>query len=132
MTGWNLPPGTTYQMLDDAVGVDSRCDVCKQLTDDCICQVCLTCGVQGSPYCYADLAMPHNSHHHLRLTYDQLAARTRYDIAELKRQIADHEYYLEWLGEQLRLEEQREEPDPDDLGDHDWEQRYDKHYPDKA
>ena len=54
MTGWNLPPGCTYAMLDEACGVGSLCLVCRKPDDVCICPECPKCGSFGDPLCYEE------------------------------------------------------------------------------
>jgi hypothetical protein len=54
MTGFNLPPGVTSAMIEDALGTDQPCAVCGQWEDYCICPECPVCGGIGDPYCYSD------------------------------------------------------------------------------
>jgi molybdopterin/thiamine biosynthesis adenylyltransferase len=113
MTGFNLPPGCTYAMLDEAVGADAQCEVCKQATDDCICPECPICGEHGNSRCYGTRTegegfdYPHN----LQFSIAQLKAQTLAQIAELENQISDAEYYLQWLEEQQLAEQYRKQTD---------------------
>jgi hypothetical protein len=53
MTGFNLPPGCTSRMIDEALGLDTPCEVCGGLPEvDCICPECPECGAWGDPACY--------------------------------------------------------------------------------
>lgn len=52
MTGWNLPPGCTIRMIDEATGVGEPCAVCGQDEDDCCCPECPICGGIGDQFCY--------------------------------------------------------------------------------
>jgi hypothetical protein len=58
MTGWNLPPGVTYAMIDDIFD-DQPCDVCGQYTGVCVCPECPICGSYGDPNCYDHLPGGH-------------------------------------------------------------------------
>ena len=51
MTGWNLPPGCTNQMIEDQFE-DGPCEVCGQYVEACICPECPKCGTLGDPDCY--------------------------------------------------------------------------------
>src|SRR5262245_9798360 len=99
MTGFNLPPGCTTQMIDDAFGVEEPCAVCRRAIDDCICPVCPHCNTQGEPRCYVELNKT-DKPCGLTLSTPQLIARTQYEIANLRDQIADHETYIQWLEEE--------------------------------
>jgi hypothetical protein len=107
MTGFNLPPGCTTRHIDEAMGVDAQCDVCKLDTDNCICPECPRCGCHGEPDCYDDFPKVEKDSHGLKLSNAQHISRTRYEISELKDQIADHEHYLQWLEEQQYAEQYR-------------------------
>lgn len=52
MSGYNLPPGCTTRMIEDAFGEEYPCEVCGKFPDDCICPECPTCGSCGDPNCY--------------------------------------------------------------------------------
>jgi hypothetical protein len=52
VTGFNLPPGVTTRMIDEAAGADQPCEVCGHFVDDCICPECEQCGQIGDPACY--------------------------------------------------------------------------------
>jgi hypothetical protein len=53
MTGFNLPPGCTSRMIDEALGLDEPCDVCGGSPEvDCICPECPVCESFGDPTCY--------------------------------------------------------------------------------
>jgi hypothetical protein len=51
---FNLPPGTTSRMIDEAAGVECPCDMCGHSVDDCVCPECKCCGTLGDPACYRD------------------------------------------------------------------------------
>lgn len=103
MTGFNLPPGCTYKMLDDAMGVDAVCGICFEECESCICPECSKCSSHGDPNCYVDAEehLPHfkrkSEHHGLRFSTEQLIKHTQQQIRDLKDQIADHESYIQWL-----------------------------------
>jgi hypothetical protein len=89
MTGWNLPPGCTYQMLDDAMGVDAICEVCGKYADDCICPECPVCGEHGNAACYAS--------HNLTFTLDQQISRAERSVADAQDNLNAASEYLDWL-----------------------------------
>lgn len=103
MTGFNLPPGCTYKMLDDAMGVDSGpCECCGEAPEQCFCPECPQCSEQGNPFCYADYHEQDRRNipnHGLRFSARQLIGQTQQHILDLKSQIADAESYIEWLME---------------------------------
>lgn len=92
MTGWNLPPGCTDRMIDDAMGANAHCEVCLQHVDSCVCPECPTCGDAGNPHCY--------QHHGLEHTAEQLDARARAEKAQ-----ADEDAYWEAYAEEMRYAE---------------------------
>jgi len=96
--GWSLSPGVTQRMIDDAYGGDEGpCQCCGNDPADCICPECPTCGEQGNQACYA--LGPHPKDHGLQFNSEQLIGQTRMRIAGLREQIADAEYYIQWLKE---------------------------------
>jgi hypothetical protein len=50
--GWDLPPGVTQRMIDDAYGLDGPCEVCGEPAEDCGCPECPVCGEVGNPKCF--------------------------------------------------------------------------------
>jgi hypothetical protein len=50
--GWDLPPGVSQRMIDEAAGEEGPCQVCGKPVEDCTCPACPTCGVVGDPDCY--------------------------------------------------------------------------------
>lgn len=54
MTGWNLPPGCTSRMIDEAMGAECPCEMCGRWADDCLCPECPKCGEYGNPHCYRE------------------------------------------------------------------------------
>ena len=50
--GWDLPPGVTSKMIDEAAGGSEICAVCEKHYDDCRCPECPVCGEVGDPLCY--------------------------------------------------------------------------------
>lgn len=78
--GWDLPPGVTQRMIDEAYGADAPCMVCggwpDSSKDPCICGECPKCGTHGDPDCY-------NKHGMVR-TYEQ-----RIGLAWLEAQIEE-------------------------------------------
>lgn len=50
--GWDLPPGVTSRMIDEAAGVDEPCECCGKSVDECICEECPNCHETGNPECY--------------------------------------------------------------------------------
>src|SRR5215467_3460019 len=52
--GWDLPPGVTQRMIDEAYGRDDEpCEVCGQPVDNgCICPECPEYHTVGDPHCY--------------------------------------------------------------------------------
>lgn len=92
MSGWNLPPGCTSKMIDDAMGADARCEVCHLYVDSCVCPECPKCGDVGNAQCY----MLHGLEH----TKEQLDAQDRAAKAQ-----ADEDAYWEQLAEEARYGE---------------------------
>jgi hypothetical protein len=91
MTGWNLPPGCTTRMIDEAYGLDSPCECCGRDTADCICEECPTCNEYGNPKCYAE------GGHGLKYNRDQRIGQAKMKIYMLQQQIADEENYIQCL-----------------------------------
>ena len=104
--GWDLPPGVTQRMIDEAYGHEEPCEVCGKFADECICPECPICGEVGRPECYgkipdslghglAPIECGDDFPHGLELTPEQIAGRRQLDdfLAEEKRRedrIADH------------------------------------------
>jgi hypothetical protein len=86
MTGWNLPPGCTTRMIDEAAGVYDICDCCGKGVEDCICPECPTCSEYGNPKCYKE--------HGLKFNREQLIGQTLRRIADLQEQVHDAQMYL--------------------------------------
>lgn len=90
--GWDLPPGVTQRMIDEAYGQEGPCDGCGESVDNCICPECPKCGEQGNPTCYTE--------HGLRYNKKQRMGQSKLKIASLRENIADEEQYLAWLEDQ--------------------------------
>lgn len=82
MFGWSYPPGAASDPNAPYNQEDPPCEVCGKHVDDCICPVCLSCGCQGDPKCYAngDFDGAYNGHG-LILTPEQTAARAAAQMA---------------------------------------------------
>ena len=63
------------------------CETCGQ--NDCICPPCPECGQVGNRFCYEN--------GYLEYTHEQMLGQARLDIAKAKDNLADAEYYLQWL-----------------------------------
>jgi len=97
--GWSLSPGVTQRMIDDAYGGDEGpCPCCGHDVTDCICPECPNCGEQGNPRCYSPQRV-HEGKPPMEYNHEQLIGQTRMRIAGLREQIADAEYYIQWLKE---------------------------------
>lgn len=98
---FNLPPGVTHAMIDEAYGIDQPCEICGQDEDNCICPECSVCGSYGDPYCYV--------HHGLRRTEEQKFLREVMD-REIQADIeAENKYwdqYQEYIKEENKFWEQ--------------------------
>src|SRR5262249_46932882 len=86
--GWDLPPGVTSRMIDEAFGGgDPPCEVCGMAVDDCLCPECPQCGSVGDVRCYRSIACdrtkprgPYDTDtgdHGLEFTPEQIEARER-------------------------------------------------------
>lgn len=53
---------------------DPRCDVCGNVSDDCVCPECPVCGTPGDPECYTN--------HGMERTEEQISAAIRNDPNE--------------------------------------------------
>ena len=103
MTGWNLPPGCTDRMIDEALGVDEPCDCCGHHVDECVCPECPYCGATGDPKCYDE------GHHSddvrlgdkMEYTLEQRIGQQKMRIAELETRLNDERYALQLLEEKL-------------------------------
>ncbi len=88
--GWDLPPGCTHRMIDEAMGVDQPCEVCGVFVDDCICPECKVCGEYGDPACY--------SKHGMEKSDEQIKSFKEYEAAmDYDARVDDHkcEQYME-------------------------------------
>jgi hypothetical protein len=86
--GWDLPPGVTQRMIDEAMGSgDAPCECCGLMVDGCICPECPQCSAAGDPRCYRQ--------HGLQYTREQLDGQDRRRIAELEDRIVDIKYAME-------------------------------------
>jgi len=104
--GWDLPPGVTQRMIDEAAGHDGApCECCGLDPAECICPECPVCHETGRPNCYSARHVTDN--HGLEFNREQLMGQTRLRIEDLKQQLADAEYSLQWM------EEHPEEPEED-------------------
>ena len=93
--GWDLPPGCTHRMIDEAAGVEQPCAVCCKLVDDCICPACDACGEQGNPACYT--TGHENYRGHLALTREQVIARTEARMTRISDMLAEEAQALDYL-----------------------------------
>ena len=100
--GWDLPPGVTSRMIDEAYGQEEPCQCCGNDPADCICEECPVCGEQGNPNCYnKDVDNNHDhSINYLIYTKAQRMGQSKMKIGQLKTQINDEEMYLAWLEQQ--------------------------------
>jgi hypothetical protein len=99
MGGFNLPPGVTSRMIDEASGMNAICECCGHYTDDCICPECPSCLVIGHPECYADHgASPTCEGMHY--TKAQRLGQARRRVLDLEDQIAAEGQYIAWLESQ--------------------------------
>jgi hypothetical protein len=60
MTGWNLPPGCTVRMVEEAYGCEQPCEVCGLWPEMCICPECPVCAFVGDPHCYREHGLQRN------------------------------------------------------------------------
>jgi hypothetical protein len=96
--GWDLPPGVTTRMINEAAGGDGPCEVCGYDVEACVCPECPTCQEQGRPECYSRLeGRVWRRGHSLRRTKAQLIGAQRLKEAALKAQLQDAEQYRAWL-----------------------------------
>lgn len=101
--GWDLPPGCTQRMIDEAFGGEGPCECCGRAAEECICPECPDCSRTGDPGCY--------EHHTIaEFTTDQLIGQTRLRISRLEEQIADEKHYLDWLTHKKERGERGELP----------------------
>lgn len=103
--GWDLPPGVTNKMIDEAYGQEGPCPVCCKSVDLCLCPECTTCGEQGNPRCYKD--------HGLKLNKEQAVARQEARLVVIRERLSDEEIALE----QMKGEDPKEHYDIDDIPD---------------
>jgi hypothetical protein len=87
--GWDLPPGVTSRMIDEAYGEEQPCQCCGSDPADCICPECPVCGAQGNSLCYTEHGQIFNK--------VQRMGQSRMNIGQLKARIIDEEMYLAWL-----------------------------------
>lgn len=85
--GWDLPPGVTHRMIEDAAGGDATCDVCCRPADDCDCPECRQCGVAGDPLCYAQ--------HGMTLTRAQLSGQVATILGMAEDEIREDRDFLD-------------------------------------
>jgi hypothetical protein len=119
MAGFNLPPGVTSRMIDEAYGIDQPCAVCCKDPADCICPECPQCGTTGDPNCYCDSSREEGQRtgHGLRLSKEQLISRQETRVHMARQHLANAEMVLGLLQEQelnedLHLWDLRHSPDP--------------------
>lgn len=93
MSGWNLPPGVTTQMID-AQFASGPCECCGYDVDsgECVCPECPECESVGDPECYKK--------HGLKYNKAQLLGKSQLRVSELEDRINDEAQYQYWLSEQ--------------------------------
>ena len=91
MTGWNLPPGCTDRMIDEAAGIFDVCNCCGYGVDDCVCPECPVCNSCGDPECHEKHGLPY--------TKEQRIGQARRRITDLEAMLIDEKYYLSSLME---------------------------------
>ena len=114
--GWDLPPGVTNRMIDEAAGVtDEPCECCGKPVDECICEECPNCGAKGDPDCYEGTCTEfvecpkcyEGTCTHaegmnclkpkLRYTKAQRLGQSELRLADARQKIIDEEQYRAWL-----------------------------------
>lgn len=89
--GWDLPPGCTHRMIDEAAGVGLPCAVCCRDTDVCVCTECPRCGETGNPNCYKE--------HGLMLNKQQVIGRQQAYVNRMQDAVSDAQQFLAYLEE---------------------------------
>jgi hypothetical protein len=124
--GWDLPPGVTQRMIDEAFGIEAPCDVCGKSVDDCICPECETCQSVGDPRCYDGVPARRDPTDAVQLT----AGVPSHGLDRTPEQIASFEAFKKaqddeaamWAEQEAEADRQREADridgyDRDDLGE---------------
>jgi hypothetical protein len=91
--GWDLPPGVTSRMIDEAAGIYDQCEVCGLEVGDCICPECPECGEVGNPDCYENHGLvrtPEQQQSHAATREHEKNEDAAYDDM-IQRQIDDEE-----------------------------------------
>ena len=95
--GWSLPPGVSNRMIEDSLGAEGPCDVCRKPVDLCICPECCVCGGQGDLRCY-DGGYPDGMLHGLKRSQQQIDS----ELAARREQEAEQ---ARWAAYATRTEE---------------------------
>lgn len=97
---WNLPPGCTNRMIDEAAGAFDICECCAHPVDDCICPECVICEEVGNPVCYQV--------HGLTYSMEQLKSLADMALREFNNRLAEDALFAEMEKDQMRFADEEE------------------------